>query len=151
MKNKKKFIFWLIVYILWYLFFFVYCGISNAVLQRTVGESPILLLTLFMKLGSFAPHVPQYHFVGLIGLLLIGIFLLDQTKLKGEAHTKWFLALMGIEFFLYSISLVIEDVIRGEDWVPTLIGIGIVWVFIIILPIVIVALVFKKIGEKWTW
>ena len=112
-KSKPKFIFWIVMYILWYLFAFIYLNIFSP-----IAES---------KIGYISGNVALYNmssalFIGIVVLFFIGLFVLWQTDLKDKRLTKWVMGSIVLDIILYNVAVIIKEAILGEDWIITIIA-----------------------------
>lgn len=142
MKNKKKFFFWLTVYILWYLFFCYGVHIPDDF--RILGRDYIIL-----RSGKILRLEIIGEATAIMGMLFIEVFMLEQTKLEGDRRNKWGLAIWAFSLFMVCLSFVIKPLIQGVEVGPSLFAVGFCF-FVAVAIIIIVCALYKVIDKKKT-
>ena len=120
-KSKPKFIFWIVMYILWYLFDAIYLNIFSPLADVDMR---------YITTDVFLHNMSLTLYIGIVVLFFIGLFVLWQTNLKGKELTKWVMGSIVLNIILFNIAIIIKEAILGGDWPITLIALMITYVLI---------------------
>lgn len=144
MKNKKRFIMLVVLYIIGYLYFCIYGGINDGM---KVSDSVLLrraVISFNMPYGVRNLSINMFVWIA-VSFFLIA-FILNQTELKGPRANRIFLICYGIHMIITCLSRGIVEWIAGEDGLSTTLTILIVLMILVGGSVGITYLVFKKKG-----
>lgn len=144
MKNKKRFIILVILYIAGYLYFCIYGGINYGL---KVSDSLLLRnIVLFSDMPVGAVDLSINMFVWCIASFFLVLFILWQTNLSGVKLNRMWLICYAVHMMITCLSRGIVEWIVGGEGLSTTVIILIVLMVIVGISLVITYFVQKANG-----
>lgn len=145
MKNKKRFIFFIILYVIGYLFFCIYGGINNRI-NVSDAQSKWPLLFSNMPTGVIKLSMNLNLWITISFFLIL--FILWQTNLTDQKLNRTGLIACGVHIVITGLSFGIVEWLVGRDGLVISITIIVEFIVIVSIAVILTYFINKKQGTQ---